>query len=179
MAIGEKIKQIREFRGMTQKSLGIALGYPDNSAPIRIAQYESNVRVPKEETIIQISNILNCNPLAIGGKARNRVEESIEQLFWIENDYGPFVLFPLKAEFSEQFENKELAHGYCKVSEYLEAQTAITFKPQTSFLMRAYLSNWEIVNQNFWMGKISDKDYFEWKITWPDSNTNINKDDGE
>lgn len=174
MTIGEKIKRIREFRDMTQKNLGIALGYPDNSAPIRIAQYESDDRVPKKETLLKISGILNCSLFALGGKCRNRVEDSIEQLFWIEDNYGPFVLFPLKTMASED-EQSDLAFGYCKSLPYWEAQTAITLKPESSFLMRAYMAEWEDVNRLLWSRKISEGDYFEWKINWPDSRDKMNE----
>lgn len=32
MTIGEKIKQARNMRGMTQKQLGLALGFSENTA---------------------------------------------------------------------------------------------------------------------------------------------------
>ena len=41
MAVGERIKRARNFRGMTQKELGVAIGFEEKSADIRIAQYES------------------------------------------------------------------------------------------------------------------------------------------
>ncbi len=49
MAVGDRIKRARNLRGMTQKELGIAIGFEEKSADIRIAQYESNTRTPKEE----------------------------------------------------------------------------------------------------------------------------------
>ena len=44
MAVGDRIKRARNLRGMTQKELGIAIGFEEKSADIRIAQYESNTR---------------------------------------------------------------------------------------------------------------------------------------
>ena len=38
MAVGERIKRARNFRGMTQKELGVAIGFEEKSADIRIAQ---------------------------------------------------------------------------------------------------------------------------------------------
>ena len=49
MSTGENIKRIRNFRGMTQKELGIAVGFPENCADVRIAQYEADDRTPKED----------------------------------------------------------------------------------------------------------------------------------
>ena len=53
MAVGDRIKRARNLRGMTQKELGIAIGFEEKSADIRIAQYESNTRTPKEELLPQ------------------------------------------------------------------------------------------------------------------------------
>ena len=47
MTVGEKIKKIRTFRGITQKELGLAVGFEEKGADNRIAQYETNYRVPK------------------------------------------------------------------------------------------------------------------------------------
>ena len=47
MTIGDKIKKIRTFRKMTQAELGAALGWGEKGAN-RLAQYETNYRVPKK-----------------------------------------------------------------------------------------------------------------------------------
>ena len=49
MAIGERIRFIRNLRGMTQKYLGIMAGLPERTADIRMAQYEAGTRTPKED----------------------------------------------------------------------------------------------------------------------------------
>ena len=46
MVLGERIKRIRTFRGLTQRELGLKLGYEERNADVRIAQYESGYRVP-------------------------------------------------------------------------------------------------------------------------------------
>ena len=46
MAIGERIHFFRTMRGMTQKYLGMALGFPEKSADVRLAQYENGSRTP-------------------------------------------------------------------------------------------------------------------------------------
>ncbi len=51
MAIGERIKRARNFRKLTQKELGLAVGFEENTADVRIAQYESNTRTPKEDML--------------------------------------------------------------------------------------------------------------------------------
>ena len=49
MAIGERIHFFRTLRGMTQKYLGMALGFPEKSADVRLAQYENGSRTPKAD----------------------------------------------------------------------------------------------------------------------------------
>ena len=41
MAISERIHFFRLMRGMTQKYLGTAIGFPEKSADVRLAQYET------------------------------------------------------------------------------------------------------------------------------------------
>ena len=52
MSIGERIRYIRNLRGMTQKELGKAIGFDDRTADIRIAQYESGTRTPKANYVL-------------------------------------------------------------------------------------------------------------------------------
>ena len=40
---------LRQKNHLTQKELGIAVGFPDSCADVRIAQYESDVRTPKQD----------------------------------------------------------------------------------------------------------------------------------
>ena len=47
MAIGERIQFFRKLRGMTQKYLGTQVGFPEKSADVRLAQYETGTRTPK------------------------------------------------------------------------------------------------------------------------------------
>ena len=56
MAIGERIRFIRNLRGMTQKLLGTAIGFPEKTADIRLAQYESGTRTPKEDITVALAN---------------------------------------------------------------------------------------------------------------------------
>lgn len=59
MSLGDRIKKARVFRGMTQKELGIAVGFNEKNADIRIAQYESNTRRPKSGTLNKIAEVLD------------------------------------------------------------------------------------------------------------------------
>ena len=65
MAIGERIRFIRNLRGMTQKWLGMAVGFPEKTADIRLAQYESGTRTPKAELTKEIAKTLDVSPAAL------------------------------------------------------------------------------------------------------------------
>jgi transcriptional regulator with XRE-family HTH domain len=65
MSIGKRIKKHRTNRGMTQKELGIAAGFGEKTADVRIAQYEAGTRTPKDKTITNIANALNVSPKTI------------------------------------------------------------------------------------------------------------------
>ena len=49
ITFGRKLKHLRLKNHLTQKELGIAVGFPDSCADVRIAQYESDVRTPKTD----------------------------------------------------------------------------------------------------------------------------------
>ena len=61
MTIGQRIKKIRIFRGMTQKELGTMMGFGLNG-DIRIAQYESGVRTPKKQMLLKMADVLCVQP---------------------------------------------------------------------------------------------------------------------
>ena len=49
ITFGRKLKHLRQKNHLTQKELGMAVGFPESYADVRIAQYESDVRTPKED----------------------------------------------------------------------------------------------------------------------------------
>lgn len=51
MAVGDRIKRVRKLRSLTQKELGLAVGFEENTADVRIAQYETGTRTPKEDML--------------------------------------------------------------------------------------------------------------------------------
>lgn len=63
MTIGQRIKRIRQHRGMTQKYLGMMMGFPESAADVRIAQYESGSRVPKPTVINRLAAVLGVSPV--------------------------------------------------------------------------------------------------------------------
>lgn len=88
MRIGERIKRIRTMRGMTQKELGLAVGFPARSADVRIAQYENGVRNPKEDMVKQLATALHVHPSSISNQNGDAYINLMYNLFDIENTFG-------------------------------------------------------------------------------------------
>ena len=65
MAIGERIHFFRILRGMTQKYLGLQVGFPEKSADVRLAQYETGARTPKAELTASLADVLGVSPQAL------------------------------------------------------------------------------------------------------------------
>ena len=59
MAIGERIHFFRLLRGMTLKYLGTAVGFPERSADVRLAQYETGSRKPKADLTAALAQALD------------------------------------------------------------------------------------------------------------------------
>ena len=64
ITFGRKLKHLRQKNHLTQKELGIALGFPEDSADVRIAQYEADTRKPRDEILVKMAKTLNV-PLDI------------------------------------------------------------------------------------------------------------------
>ena len=88
MAIGERIKFIRNIRGMTQKWLGMAIGFDEKTADIRIAQYESGTRTPKEKYVTGLAHALDVQPQALDLPDIDSYIGLAHTLFALEDIYG-------------------------------------------------------------------------------------------
>lgn len=58
ITFGRKLKYLRQKKHLTQKELGITLGFPEDSADVRIAQYEADARKLRDENLDKIAKIL-------------------------------------------------------------------------------------------------------------------------
>ena len=83
--IGNKIKKIRKIRGLTQKELGVAVGFDEKSADVRIAQYESGVRKPKDNNISAIADALKVNPKMLGHPDIDFFVCLVQSMFWFDD----------------------------------------------------------------------------------------------
>ena len=88
MAIGERIRFFRNLRGMTQKYLGMQVGFPEKTADIRMAQYESGSRTPKADLTETLAGVLGVSPLALSVPDIDSYLGLMHTLFTLEDRYG-------------------------------------------------------------------------------------------
>ena len=88
MAIGERIRYIRNLRRMTQKHLGMMIGFDESAADVRIAQYESGARTPKEKMLSAIAGALEVRPQALALPDIDSYIGLAHTLFALEDLYG-------------------------------------------------------------------------------------------
>jgi len=88
MAIGERIRYIRNLRNMTQKWLGTVIGFAEKTADVRMAQYESGTRSPKEKLINDIATALEVSPRALDVPDIDSYVGLAHTLFALEDLYG-------------------------------------------------------------------------------------------
>jgi len=87
MTIGQRIKRIREFRGMTQKELGRRLGVR-KGCDVRIAQYESGKRVPKQKILKQLAQVLEVSESVFSPTIGISHDDLIQTIFWWDDMKG-------------------------------------------------------------------------------------------
>lgn len=88
MAIGERIHFFRTLRGMTQKYLGLQVGFPEKSADVRLAQYETGARTPKAELTASLAHVLGVSPQALSVPDIDSYTGLLHTLFALEDNYG-------------------------------------------------------------------------------------------
>ena len=136
MAIGERIKRIRNFRKWTQAQLGKAVGLSD----VRIRQYEIGNRIPKEDMIQELAKALDCNYRSIYEPSLCAAEDVMYTLFELDEHYDMNLY--------------EVANP----DDPTEKHIAVGFDYS---LLDDFLSNWKKKKEDLASGKITNEEYFE------------------
>lgn len=84
---GSRIAFAREFRYMTQDNVSDKLGLTGECKRRSMARYERDDRVPKEERLQEIANILNINVKCLKEYDFKNEEDMIYILLWMEELY--------------------------------------------------------------------------------------------
>ena len=173
MTIGDKIKVIREFRGMTQKQLGIELGFSSQTAQIRVAHYETGFRVPKEDVIMKLCDILDTHLCTFETKYSSEFVKLMETLFWSEEEMQGRMHIAL-AELDPKMKcaDDEMEVRYGTGEEWKNLYPAMIWFEDSAVSM--YFKDWALKKRDLAKGKITQEQYFEWKIHWPSSSDSSN-----
>ena len=144
MSIGERIRFFRKKNRLTQKQLGKLIGYPDSTADIRIAQYESNSRRPKADTISKFAEIFEISQGALMIPNIDNCISLMHLLFTLEDCYGLCVVKYNGKVCLEVNENKGI-------------------KADRLFHM---LCKWQKEREKMLLGKISNEEYDRWRYRY-------------
>ena len=174
MVLGERIKRIRTFRGLTQRELGLRLGYEDRNADVRIAQYESGYRVPKNNTLMEMAKILNINYIHFIGVTPGCAEDIMLTLLWLdEDDRSTIHLFQLVRN------SGKTNHSDDKSVRYYDNDDWPAYPPVGMWLeyglVNDFMCEWCLRKEQLKSGEISEDEYFEWKINWPATSSSVDE----
>ena len=92
MAIGERIRWFRKRHGLTQRELGLKLGFTNKTADLRIRQYETGLRNPKEGTIKDLAQAFDVAEEALSVPDIDSYVGLMHTLFTLEDMYGLTVI---------------------------------------------------------------------------------------
>ncbi len=146
MAIGERIHFFRSKRGMTQKYVGAQIGFDEKSADVRMAQYESENRVPKDNLVQAMAELFDVKPDALKVPDIDSFTGLIHTLFAIEDRYG------LKIEKAED--------GQPQL--YLDLRNH-----PGSMQLFDMLMDWMDKSEALRSGQITQDEYDAWKYHYP------------
>ena len=141
MAIGERIHFFRLLRGMTQKYLGMTLGFPEKSADVRLAQYETGSRTPKADLTAALAQVLDVSPHALSVPDIDSYVGLMHTLFTLEDNYG------------------------LKIS---EMDGAVCLKVDVRKNKDEMLWTWREQAAKLEVGEISQEDYDRWRYHYPE-----------
>ena len=145
MAIGERIRFIRNLRGMTQKYLGTLVGFPEKTADIRMAQYEAGTRTPKEDLTKTLAAALDVSPLALNVPDIDSRFGIKHTLFALEDRYGLTI-------------------------EIRDGEMLFRIDPRRSkeaAELSEQASAWAVVAEKYRAGEITKDEYDRWRYYYP------------
>ena len=130
---------------MTQKYLGQVVGFPEKTADIRMAQYESGSRTPKSELTENLADALGVSPLALSVPDIDSYLGLMHTLFTLEDRYGLTV---------ETGENG--------VSLRVDPR-----KGKDPAELSEMLTAWAEQAEKYRSGEINREDYDKWRYNYP------------
>ena len=136
---GSRIAFAREFRYMTQDNVSDKLGLTGECKRRSMARYERGDRVPKEERLQEIANILNINVKCLKEYDFKNEEDMIYILLWMEELYPRMNIdLGLSETIPKESENK----------------------------LKRFFEEWNVMKEKRANFELSYDDYVEWKLQY-------------
>lgn len=146
MAIAERIHFFRRMRGMTQKYLGMLLGFPERSADVRMAQYETGSRTPKADLTKALADAFEVSPNALTIPDID-TDVGLMHTFFALEDLQGLTVGKLDGEICLRLDKS---------------------KGTTYFSMLEMLTAWAEQAEKLKAGEITKEDYDRWRYTYPE-----------
>ena len=88
MTLGNKIRKYRKLNSLTQKELGLKVGFSEETADSRIRKYESDLMAPKSAMRNKLADALGVDLSALSDINVSTVEDVMQLLFQFEEAFG-------------------------------------------------------------------------------------------
>lgn len=149
MAIGERIKYFRIRNNMTQKQLGEMLGFKGKTSDVRMAQYEAEARVPKDNLVNQMAHIFDISPDALTVPVIDTDIGLMHTFFALEDTCG-LTIDETDDDICLRIK-KPLSKGVMDIS--------------------SSLRDWKKEKSKLNSGEITQEDYDQWRYKYPELDT--------
>lgn len=149
MAIGERIRFFRNKKGVTQKYLGQVVGFPERSADVRMAQYETGSRTPKADLTRTLAGFFEVSTDALTVPDIDSDIGLMHTLFALEDIQGLTV--------------GEIDGEICLKLDKSKGKTYVD--------MLEMLSAWAEQAKKLEAGEITKEDYDRWRYNYPKYDT--------
>lgn len=149
MAIGERIRFFRNKKGVTQKYLGQVVGFPERSADVRMAQYETGSRTPKADLTRTLAGFFEVSTDALTVPDIDSDIGLMHTLFALEDIRGLTI--------------GEIDGEICLKLDKSKGKTYVD--------MLEMLSAWAEQAKKLEAGEITREDYDRWRYNYPKYDT--------
>ncbi len=136
---GERIAFARQMRRMSQDEVSDKLGLTGESKRRTMARYERGDRIPKEDRLLEIAEILNVNVKCLKELDFRNDEDMIYMLLWLEEMYPRM--------------NIDLG-----ISEY--------FPNKRDKKIQKFINEWKEIRRKRQEHEITYDEYIEWKFQY-------------
>lgn len=134
---GSRIAFVRQFRQLTQDELADKLNLNGERKRRTIANYENGVRIPKDERLLEIINILNVKINSIKEYDFKELIDIIYSLMWLEELYPEYHI-----------------------------ELPITYYNVNTLLISKFMEEWNKIRLERSKREITYEEYIEWKLNF-------------